>query len=130
METAVKDRSETYEQRCHDGLVIVLERLYALKEDEDDNELPTATAYTKICDLLIRANSLMQLDFPRGTPSVEEDRGIRIEWRRGPREVKLVVAPQSGGLEYVYQAENASHSLDKNVTPAVLAHWLDWLAAA
>lgn len=133
MSAAVMDRWQQIERRRHDGLVIVLERLNALYDTEEENEdeigasVPTLYAFERARDLVIRANTEMQNEFPRGTASIEHDGGIRIEWRRSNREVKLITAAQPGSLEYIYHEENGQHGLDKEISPTLLTYWLDWL---
>jgi len=130
MSVALIERWQQIERRRHDGLVIVLARLDALREEDDDemgDASPTSAAFERTRDLVIRANEQMQNEFPRGTASTEHDGGIRIEWRRDNREVKLVAAAQPGSQEYLYHEEGNAHGLEKEVHPARLAEWLDWL---
>ena len=131
MSVAILERWQQIERRRHDGLVIVLARLDALRdteeEDGDGASLPTTSAFERTRDLVIRANEQMQNEFPRGTASTEHDGGIRIEWRRDHREVKLIAAAHPGSQEYLYHEEGDIHGLEKEVHPALLADWLDRL---
>ncbi len=57
---------------------------------------------------------------------VSEEGGVRIEWRHGVREVRLVLSPRPAG-SYVYFEGPAGEEILRSLSPRELATRLDWL---
>jgi hypothetical protein len=110
---------------------IVMQRLHALREEEDVDEYgvlaPTAFSFETACTLVREVADRLQSGFPRGWVTPDSEGGIRIEWSRGARQVRLVVPAREGGQRYLYWEEESQASLDQNVSSQSLAEKLSWL---
>ena len=115
-----------------DGLAVTIERLNALLNDEEDEDFlpPNAYAFSAACLLLKGANAQMKGSFPSGSPSADGAGGLRIEWQRSPKEVRLILAPKIGGRTYIYHESGDEYATENSVTAETLAFWLEWLLTA
>lgn len=120
-------------QRQH-GVIVTLRNLISVLKEEAENEenttLPTEYAIDTVASIIADANSRMRGNFPQGSPSADGTGGLRVEWIHGEREIRLAVAPRSGGKTYIYHEEPAHYATEYTVSAQALAKWLDWLIEA
>lgn len=112
------------------GLAILVRRLLTLVEEEaEEGEAtePSQYAIAKVLELLHEAYAPMERVFPRGWPIITPEGGIRIEWSRSGRHVRLVIASNSDGQSYIYHEAGDDYGLDRNISGPTLARHLDWL---
>lgn len=96
--------------------------------DYDDNYLtPTPYAMERTKSLLSESAILIQSEMPLGTLFPDGNGGIRIEWIRPNRELRLMTLAEKGGRDYLYHEEGEEYKAEFVVTPQLLAHWLKWL---
>lgn len=112
------------------GYSVVMSRLWALTsigdDEEDDRQKPTDYAFERTTKLLERAAFLRDGDIPRGAVTTMGDGGVRIYWNGLRRKLRLVIAPEVGGNEYIYHSQGADYDVERTVTPDTLNRWLDW----
>lgn len=133
--TATAQRSSTEILR----LPVSLSRLLALlaengeedygtnREDDYGSIGPSQFAFFTAFSLVARAISILGEDFAC-SPSIDSGGGIRVTWRRGDRQVKLICPAERDMTTYIYQASASGSSIrDQGVTAAVVADWLSWL---
>src|SRR5262249_17383727 len=75
------------------------------RDSEDYNEdflKPTESALTIAWKLLTEAGKHVDGRFPAGTVYPDGNGGLRIEWIRPSRELRLVVRPDAGDRHYIY----------------------------
>jgi len=130
-EQAVRCLWRFLEDRQH-GLPVLLLRLLTLEEEKTDEQdldaaVPTPYARSRAVQLVHEAYSLMEGFFPLGWPSLDPQGGIRIEWTRLDRHVRLVLPAKSGGQNYIYHESSDDYGIDQNVSGTALSRWLDWL---
>lgn len=112
-------------------LPVSLERLAMLLDEngEDDHGKigPTQFAFKNALLLVGGAISLLGGDVS-SSPAVDSQGGVRVTWRRGDKQVKLICPATPDAAVYIYQASPEGNSLrDRNVTAGVLANRLAWL---
>jgi hypothetical protein len=110
-----------------------LTRLYELltQNGEDDYGIlgPSQLAFHSAFGLVARAEKLMTTRMS-GSPSVDSTGGIRMTWRYLGNEIRLVCPSTNAQKTYIYQqAGNTQRETMHNVTPALLAEKLTWLAS-
>lgn len=96
------------------------------EEDEYGPARPTEFAHRFAISLLRRAASLLS-SFPAGSACTDVDAGIRITWREGERQVRLVLAPAPDGRSYVYMQDAQHPQITGVVTYDSVAGVLCWL---
>jgi hypothetical protein len=96
------------------------------EEDEFGPARPTEFARGFAVNLLRRAASLLS-SFPAGSACTDVDAGIRITWREGARQVRLVLAPSPDGRSYAYMQDSRRHQITDVVTYDSVAGLLWWL---
>lgn len=128
---AVLEPGSSYTRDIQDGLAVTIERLSALlgHEEEDDYLPPGEYAFATACALLNGAGTRL-VEFPPGSPSADGAGGIRIEWERSGKEVRLVVPAKPGGKTYIYHEVGEEYAPEQTVSAETLARWLGWLASA
>lgn len=92
-------------------------------ETEDDYGAitPSVFAFETAVGLVRGAMKLMGEDVI-SSPVVDSQGGIRVTWRRGGRQVKLVCPATREGSLYIYQSSAGGNSVqDQNVTAEALA---------
>jgi hypothetical protein len=96
-------------------------------EDDYGKKGPAQFAFWHAFKIMAGAVEILGEDFAC-SPSVDSSGGIRITWRRGDRQVKLV-CPSTHDLPiYIYHSSPAGNGLqNSNVGPGDLARKLDWL---
>lgn len=69
------------------------------------------------------------LPHPTYMLSTAFDGQLRLTWRRGPRELRLVLAPSDAYKSYVYWQDERSdaYGLEEISNPEYLSDWLEWL---
>ncbi|HVP48799.1 MAG TPA: hypothetical protein VMT32_19535 [Bryobacteraceae bacterium] len=106
--------------------VLRLVALLADERDEDDHG-PSQFAFWKAFIMVSDAISILGEDFA-SSPTVDSQGGIRITWRRGDRQVKLICPATRGMPMYIYEASPEGNAItNEGVTASMLADKLYWL---
>lgn len=105
-----------------------LEELRTATPEKDEYGVLRATkhAYTTAADVLINAAIVAGLSgrqIPRGIVSTDSEGGIRIEWNRPHRSVRLIVPFSAERDGYVYHQEGSQYGTAAAI-PESLAQWL------
>jgi hypothetical protein len=131
VERAARQHYLDWQRARQDGFVLLQCRMASMSTNDpgDDDELPTAHALAEASELVRGAYYLTADAFPRGSASVDPRRGIRVEWMRGERHVRLIVPPTVTGRSYVYHEHGEDRGVDDPASARSLAAWLGWLVA-
>ena len=110
---------------------VSIARLLCLLEENGDDDFgkigPTQFAFKNALALVVKAISILGEDIP-SSPVVDSQGGIRVAWRCGSRQVKLVCPATRDSAIYIYQSGPQGNSIrDQNVTAVALAERLAWL---
>jgi hypothetical protein len=96
--------------------------------DYDDDFLsPTASAADRMRGLLEKSSVLLKIALPIGTLYADGDGGLRLEWIRPDRELRLVIAASPEGRNYIYHEDGSNHGADYSPNVDKLSQWLNWL---
>jgi hypothetical protein len=97
--------------------------------DPESGNGPSQYAFHKVYRL-VEATERLHRPVYVGSPSYDSDGGIRVTWRQGDREVRLVCPPQEKDTLYVYTESSEGHRvIDRGINPGFLAQRLNWLSA-
>jgi|SRR5215469_9646176 len=125
--TATRQRTSTQLIRLPVSLSRILELLQENGEDDYGAIGPTQFAFWTAFKMVSDAISIVGEDFAC-SPAVDSEGGIRLSWRRGDRQVKLICPAKREAAGYIYQASPEGTSVrDRDVTAAALADRLSWL---
>jgi hypothetical protein len=81
----------------------IIRDLRAMREEERNTETPiTLRAFSDAKDLLNFAHLVLN-DLPRTLLVPDSDGGIRIEWARDDRSVRVIIPPRAEQPAYIYQ---------------------------
>lgn len=81
----------------------VIKDLRAMRDEERDNGTPiTVRAFSDAMELLGFAHLVLD-DLPRTILVPDGDGGIRIEWSRDDRSVRVIIPPRPEQSAYIYQ---------------------------
>lgn len=121
----------TYQSiRVTSGLSEMLDQLASLMQTEEGNEeflAPTPQAAARMRALLEGASEFGPDAFPQGTICADGDGGLRLEWIRPRRELRLVIAASAQGRSYLYHEAGDDYGADYAPDAEKLGRRLDWL---
>jgi hypothetical protein len=106
--------------------VITLGRIEELRREENDDDRPSDHAYDGALKVLLEAARELSLKFPRASASVGPNRGLRITWSYGPREVRLIFGGSASNKSYIYGESGSKHGVEYVVDGRHLAEHLRW----
>ena len=112
------------------GLSDLLDQLDLLVEAEDyddDFRSPTESSVTRMRGFLEYAHGLLKIGFPVGTIYADGDGGLRLEWIRPDRELRLIVSASPQGRSYLYREQGDDYGADYAPNADELGKWLNWL---
>jgi hypothetical protein len=81
----------------------VIQDLRALREEERNAETPITHRAFSDTKTLLEFARLVLGELPRTLLVPDGEGGIRIEWRRNDRSVRVIIPPRSGQTAYIYQ---------------------------
>jgi hypothetical protein len=108
---------------------VTLQRVEDLRREESEDDQPSGYAYERTLEVLIKAGRELGLRFPRASASVGPNRGLRITWSYGLKEVRLICAGIPGSKSYIYSECGLQHAVDYYVDGGRLAQHLMWALA-
>ena len=109
------------------GLTDLLSQLDALTEAEDyDDDFfsPTESAADRMRGFLEGVSGL-STTVPAGTLYADGDGGLRLEWIRPDRELRLVISASPQGRSYIYHEQGDEYAADYSPTVSELGKWLE-----
>lgn len=112
------------------GLRVLLTDLATLLQGQDYSDefiRPTHHAVVTAWTILSESGAAVPGLFPVGTVFPDGDGGLRVEWIRPKRELRLAVSAQPNGKAYIYHESGVQYDVDYRVTANNLAFWLNWL---
>lgn len=115
--------------RLTSDALAVLSELRSLldKEESNDDLRPTVTVFKEVTRLMLEAALLLSKDFPKPNATYADSHGgLRIEWTRADREVRLAFPPPPE-RPYIYHEFGDAYAVDHDMTVAGLVRWLKWL---
>ena len=130
-EKITRAHRQAQEVRVHAPISISLQRLLGLlaENGEDDHGVidPTQSAFKTAFEFILNAEWKLRQDI-KSAPVVDSEGGIRITWRSGNKQVKLICPATPNAPIYIYSSSpKGSYVLNQNVTFAALADRLTWL---
>jgi len=116
---------------CTMQLPLSLSRLLDLLAESGEDDYgaigPSQLAFLRTFRLVLGAIEVLGEDFPCSA-AVDSQGGIRVTWRRGDRQVKLVCPATRETPVYIYHSSPSGNGLrNEKITAAELANRLDWL---
>jgi len=108
----------------------LFDQLDALMQSEDyDDEfhVPTGSAFSRMRGFLEGVSGHLKTALPLGTMYADGDGGLRLEWIRPDRELRLVVSASPEGRSYIYHEQGNDYAADYSPTADALSYWLNWL---
>jgi Iap family predicted aminopeptidase len=112
------------------GIRVTLARLSELLEEPETDDYgiarPRMDAYEASVALLEAASNLIQASVPPGSASTDAEGGVRITWRVGDRELRLVVHAEA--KRYLYHECGDDYGIESARSPEDLAKSLEWLS--
>ena len=125
--TATPSRAATAILRLPVSLLRILNLLAESGEDDYGAIGPSQFAFLTAFRMVADAIGILGEDFACSA-AVDSHGGVRVEWRKGDRQVKLVCPATRESPVYIYQASPAGNSIrNQGVTSAALAGWLSWV---
>lgn len=118
-------------QACLTDLPVSLSRLLDLLDESGEDDYgqigPSQFAFKTAFRMVQRAEKLAGGEFS-SSPVVDSEGGVRVTWRNGDRQVKLVCPATQEASTYIYHSSSAGSSIrNQNVTIDALAKQLSWL---
>jgi hypothetical protein len=114
------------------ALSVVLDRLASLLDEDETDDYgmlsPSEYAFTTTWELLVAAAGELSCPFPRAAVSTDSEGGIRVQWIRPERQVRLVIPNVESGRHYIYHEEGDQYDVEPSVSATSLARWLAWIA--
>jgi hypothetical protein len=107
--------------------VITLRRIEELLREENEDDRPSDYAYGVVLKVLLVAARELSLKFPRASVSVGPNRGLRVTWSRGPKEVRLICGGSAANRSYIYSESGSQHGVEFIVDGRQLAQHLRWV---
>ena len=107
-----------------DGMLEQLDTLAHPDDYDDDFQAPTPSAVVRTRAFLEEAGGSLEAAFPSGTICADGVGGLRIEWIRPDRELRLVVSRSQEGRSYLYHEQGADYAADYSPDFAKLGEWL------
>ncbi|MGI4791839.1 MAG: hypothetical protein ACRYFS_23700 [Janthinobacterium lividum] len=123
-------RLEPVKQSGLNDLLNQLDLLIEAEDYDDDFQPPAKYAADKMHGFLEDVNDLLQIAFPLGTIYADGDGGLRLEWIRPDRELRLVISASLQGRTYFYHEQGDDYGADYAPTAGELSRWLNWLDSA
>jgi hypothetical protein len=116
----------------NEALSIVLDRLASLLDEDETDDYgvlsPSEYAFTTTWNLLVATAGEMSCSFPRAAVSTDSEGGIRVQWIRPARQVRLVIPNVEARRHYIYHEEGNQYDVEPDVSATALAGWLSWIA--
>jgi hypothetical protein len=112
------------------GLSRIFTDLGSFLQDDiysDDYIKPSQYAVGIAWQLLDKAAKQLSDGFPEGTIYPDGDGGLRVEWIRPDKEVRLKISNSKSGRSYIYYELWGKYAADYSVTATSLASWLKQL---
>jgi len=127
----ISRESLVIQPRIHIPISVSIQRLLDLlaEKGKDDHGAvdPTQFAFKTALEFVLYAEHILRRE-TRSAPVVDSEGGIRITWRHGDRQIKLICPGASSAPIYIYQSSSVGSSvLNQNVTSRTLAGRLSWL---
>lgn len=107
-----------------------LDLIMEAKDYDDDSQPPTESSVVRMRGFLENANNLLKIAFPWGTIYADGDGGLRLEWIRPDRELRLIVSASPQGRSYLYHEQGDDYGADYAPSDGELRRWLNWLDSA
>lgn len=112
-----------------DGMLRQLDALTHSDDYDDDFQAPTPGAVARMRAFLEGASGSLEIAFPSGTICADGAGGLRVEWIRPDRELRLVVSRTQEGRSYLYHEQGDDYAADYSPDVIKLGEWLRWLEA-
>jgi hypothetical protein len=121
-------------QACLTDLPVSLSRLLDLLDENGEDDYgqigPSQFAFRTAFRMVQRAERVASGEFS-SSPTVDSEGGIRISWRKGDRQVKLICPAKREAAAYIYRSSVEGSSVrNQNVTEVALAEALSWLSSS
>jgi hypothetical protein len=100
------------------------------RDSEDYNEdflRPSESALSTAWRMLTDTRAQLDQPFPPGTVYADGNGGLRIEWIRPSRELRLIVRSGEADPHYIYHEFGDLYGTDYVLSAGNLAYWLRWL---
>jgi hypothetical protein len=108
----------------------VAAKLIALLEGEERDDYgilrPSLFAFRRTFHLIYNAALQLREHFPAAAVSTDSEGGIRVQWIRPERQVRLIVPAAEGGQQYIYHQVGSEYAVEEDVNLQRLLFWLDW----
>lgn len=116
---------------CSTRLPVSLDRLLNVLAENGEDDYgaigPNQFAFFQAFRLVAEAIAILGEDFP-ASPAVDSQGGIRVTWKRGDRQVKLVCPSQRDMPVYIHYSSPSGNGLrNEGISAAELSNRLDWL---
>jgi hypothetical protein len=117
-------------------IAITLTRLVTLLEADETDEYgtlrPTQSAFKRTMQVLIEAYEALGDQFQKASTSTDDQGGIRVTWSRldVDGEVRLICPAQADQAPYIYHELGSEYAVEREISGAILAQWLEWLNRA
>lgn len=112
--------------KSRDSLLRLVDLLEGSGEDEYGEVGPTQHAFKSAYRLIDSAEKQIVAN-TTGSPCVDSLGGIRVTWKLGDREVRLICPATNNDAVYLYHQSEAEHLVSREVTAKLLADKLLWL---
>ncbi len=113
------------------GLGNLLDQIDQLvKAKDDDFQAPTESSVARMRGFLKNAAGLLKIAVPMGTVYADGDGGLRLEWIRPDRELRLIVSASLQGRTFIYHEQGDDYGADYAPNADGLSRWLTWLDSA
>jgi hypothetical protein len=103
--------------------------LEAVQDARDyDEASPTARTRCVAFRLLWKASRSLLIPLPdNGNLYGDGSGGIRIEWRNGERQLRLVIHGSDPRYDYLYHQDGDEYDVETDLSPVNISGWLRWL---
>lgn len=95
--------------------------------DQDVAFKPTEGVLFRTLELVGAVGKRMDRNFPFGYVSRDGERGIRLEWKRGDRQIRLQVSDSPKTGDYIYRQEGRQRGTIEPASVESLEQGLMWL---
>jgi hypothetical protein len=130
LESQIAQYLTTDKSTSSQAFSITLSRLLELLEPEPEDERngPTQHAFKNALTFIREAERLIGHNSLRGSASLDSHGGIRVTWRVGSRELRLICPATADEQMYLYREEGDNINTIEPLTAGLLVDSMSWLS--